>query len=198
MSAPMRLETGRMNAVSSFLRWIRTNVPNPITTGSPTPIPWDFAVRRPIQVLNATKPVVGAFDMGLIQPSAVDVDDILTQVGGVDYRGRAAQTLIELAIWCDVKVLSDAEARIQRIRDTLTHALLLAGRKDSAGVDIVPPIRILDFAASATAPADTDNYIRRVRDSTWLVESDMLDPAHPEIRGWRGVTRIEWWEFMEA
>lgn len=198
MSAPLTLETGRQNAVSSFLRWIRTNVPNPLTTGSPTPISWVFEVRRPIKVLDATKVVVGAYDMGLIQPEAVDVDDILTQVGGVDYRGRAAQTLIEIGILADVKVLSDAEARIQRVRDTLTHCLLLAGRKNAAGVDILPPIRILNFAASSTAPPDTDNYIRRVRDSTWLTESDMLDPAHPEIRGWRGVTRIEWWEFMEA
>jgi len=198
MSAPTILESGRVNAVSSFMKWLTVNVPTPLPAGLASgPITFGVVDRRPVAWADITTPIVSIVDLGMFQPQASDVDDLLTQVqGGTDFYGREAQTLLEVVVWASRRVQQDAEYRVQRIRDSITSAYLLAGRFVATDPRYVPPIELLNYADGSKAPLG--QYIHRDRSSTWFVESDIQDPAHPEVIAWRMLTRVLWWEFMAA
>lgn len=198
MSAPQALQTGRLNAVASTMQWMIDNVPNPLSQGGATsPIAFTIQPRRPVQVADATQVIVSVVDIGMFQPQASDVDDLLTfPQGGTASYGREAQTLLEVIVWASKGKLKDADMRVVRVRDAITHAFLLAGRFPATHPSYVPPIALHNYADGSKAALE--QYIRRERGSTWMVESDIQDPAHPEVTAWRMLKRILWWEFMEA
>lgn len=213
MSAPVLLEQGRRNVVYSFYRWIEQNLPGqPFSDEGLATAPFSVMALTPPQILytiSFEKPISTAAlshgpqfnvrDVGLFDGPAWDVNDrVAVNAAGQDVIGRPKQSYFEVTIWGDQQAREDEEIRIETLRDAFLAILENAGRRTEAGVEITPPLRILDFSASLTAPTATNNYLRRNRQSNRLIEAHPSDPNFPHILTYSGMIKLEWTEMVTA
>lgn len=206
------LENGRENAIASVMAWIANpaNVPNPITVPSLAVAPGTgaaltFVVRpnRPVQVEDFKQGlVVSIVDIGAMQRGPEDVGGAIAYsshhgIGRIP--GNFTSTVLEFGIWGHSQVRRDDPARIAILRDAIRANYARAGMTDDSGLGggayLAEPIRIFDYTQSLTPAVPGKNLIVRDKTNLWFHEAWFQDTPHPEIRGWRMLTKIEWPEF---
>jgi hypothetical protein len=167
--------------MGSLADWFTTQIPDET---------WNFD--NPILPLSF--PSYGMMEVGLYNLGAIAIDDMLGQsASGVVKRGRRNQTLVEISCWDDGSVHADAVGKVRQMRDKVVYALLNAGRRNDAGVEILPSIKLYDYT---TNPKTAMGIIQLDDADNAINEKFVSDPQSLNIKAYKLMVRVYWYELF--
>jgi len=178
--------TGKNNALTSFNKWLATNVP-PANAA-------DCTYAFSSQLLAAVFPRVEVSEFQYFD-SSNSAYGMNVFPAGAQKQGKLNQAMIEFNIYDDVVAHSDAKRHIYQVRDRLIHGLTLAGYSDDiTNVVAVPPIALLDY--DQLTPTDTNILVRVPFEQDNAVIERYYAPTadSPNIHRIQLLIKVEWYE----
>ena len=178
--------TGFNNAVTSFNKWLATNVP----PASAADFIYDFLG----QMDSTVFPRVAVTPMDNTEPGISAMDQQLLAAGS-QTKGRPNELIFEINIYDDVKANAAAKKHVFQVRDRILRGLANAGISNDADVEIQPPIKVLDYD---NAGADTGIVLQVLIEQQAGITGRYFPPGAeaPGIHRLQLLVRTKWHELI--
>lgn len=183
MTVPATIPTGKNNVLASLRKYLSEQL-------APTVVQFE-------NYMNVEQiPSIAFQDVGVPNLGGHAFDDYLGErIGDSGFPervyGKIAQTNLEFNILTDQENNASAIKDLFQMRDRLEYLFMYSGRKDEAGVLIMPRIAILDFDNS-NEDTGASIWCPQERDSIWIENYVGTDQERPNVKRLRILVRVYW------
>jgi hypothetical protein len=191
LGVPINQPTGRKNMLASIRYYLATYLPGYV--GTPTAqVPYTVEWEQYFEA--GPYPCITFQDFGIPNLGGYAFADIMgTDANGVTHYGKKCQTMIEINCMTDQSATDAAIQNLYQMSDQLEFLFHYAsnGQVDDNGVQIMPPIALLDFD---NGNVDTGARIEcpQGKDAIWMPTYIGLDNELPNVKRLSIKTRIIW------
>ena len=180
LPANFRWTSGKAAMLGSFNKYMQTQIPDE-----------NFDFDSP--VLPANMPGYGIMEKGLYNLGAVAFEHLIGYKDGDPVYARKNQTLVEISAWDNETLHSNAVDRVRVMRDKVVYVLYNAGRTNDSGAFILPPMKIYDY--TKVVPEEIGVMVMDPADNA-INEQFVIDPINQNIKTYRILVRLFWYEYI--
>jgi len=145
-------------------------------------------------ILPVKLPAYGFTEKGLFNRGVMAFDNLLGYKNTKPVYGRQDQTLIEISAWDDQTLHPGAVGKVRQMRDKIVYVLYNAGRMNDSGALVLPPIKLYDYSQS---PKKEIGVIELDSSDNAINEKLVIDPINQNIKIYRMLCRMFWWEYLD-
>lgn len=191
MTVPQTIPTGKNNMLGSLKAYLRANLPLAIPSGT-------YAVELGQYENAESYPSISFEDVGMpgLGGHAFDrfLGDGIDESGNkIKYYGKIAQTMVDFNCQSNMNDQpQDALQQCYQMRDQLEYLLMNSGEYDHAGVQILPPIQLMNYDTNPASSTGSCIWAPMEKDSIWFETFIGNDEARVGIKRLNIRVRIYW------